>query len=750
MKSEPVVRAVADAAPVPAPRTPERKRQDKRDPRLSVARLFSEEKAKLLWDSMPEEHRQDHFDSTNMPDDYGRAFRRQTINREKGWFTQAISFHGLPDPMIWELAWCIHQQVAEGYAITPERFQELRRGLVLAIEHGGPQARSARSLTALSHEDWAREVQGAVTRNGSARNRRLVTHVLHSVKHLQDRLAHAYHEGEWWQLDVWNPGLDRRIPQREHEPWGRSVANFSQLTTNWLREAAKWWLSVQLTTERYVWSSVKSRLDHLKWLQWYIDQVGCSGPQLVGLPEQLRPWLRGFVDSLNSHTVMSGPNKGGKLSKNTRRSTLVTIEAFYRWMYDNRAEAVSVLGDRRWGALGAHHCVLFRLEDKPRLTNQPPEDMALEDEVISKIAAGSGTLATPKSEGGLDDRQAFHALMLLIRTGRRMNEVLMMDFEPLLPLLTTSKQEDKEPDGFVARLAYQQTKITGGDPPTIPVDEEIVDIIRRQQEWAREFIAAQGAPEGTTPRYLFLQTRNNPLGMRPYASATFHARLGALTKTLSISDSVGRPVKISRTHTFRHTRATDLMNAGVPIHVVMRYLGHVTPSMTMHYAKTLAVTAEREFLRYKKVTADGRTAEVNPSDLYDLLHLDQRADRVLPNGWCMLPPRQVCSKGNACLTCDKFVTDASHRDELQHQLGQTEALIARRQAQFTARHGEPMGEDNIWLAGRLAETRALNKVLVALDQVKVREDGQLRAVRGAGVVDRPEPRSTMRRQEPTV
>ena len=163
--------------------------------------------------------------------------------------------------------------------------------------------------------------------------------------------------------------------------------------------------------------------------------------------------------------------------------------------------------------------------------------------------------------------------------------------------------------------------------------------------------------------------------------------------------------------------------------------------MTMHYAKTLAVTAEREFLRYKKVTADGRTAEVDPSDLYDLLHLDQRADRVLPNGWCMLPPKQVCSKGNACLTCDKFVTDASHRDELQHQLQQSEALIARRQTQFAARHGEPMGEDNIWLAGRLSETRALTQVLVALDQIGVHDDGQLRAVRGAGAADRPEPLS---------
>ncbi|MFI7641636.1 hypothetical protein [Nonomuraea sp. NPDC049400] len=91
---------------------------------------------------------------------------------------------------------------------------------------------------------------------------------------------------------------------------------------------------------------------------------------LVDSPEKLRPWLLGFVESLNSHTAMTGPNKGGRLAKNSRRGPLVTVEAFYRWMYDNRAEAASVLGDRRWTGLGLQHTVLFRLEDKPRLTNR--------------------------------------------------------------------------------------------------------------------------------------------------------------------------------------------------------------------------------------------------------------------------------------------------------------------------------------------------------------------------------------------
>ncbi len=32
-----------------------------------------------------------------------------------------------------------------------------------------------------------------------------------------------------------------------------------------------------------------------------------------------------------------------------------------------------------------------------------------------------------------------------------------------------------------------------------------------------------------------------------------------------------------------------------------------------------------------------------------MLELDRRTDRILPNWWCLLPPRQACDKGNACL-----------------------------------------------------------------------------------------------------
>jgi hypothetical protein len=157
--------------------------------------------------------------------------------------------------------------------------------------------------------------------------------------------------------------------------------------------------------------------------------------------------------------------------------------------------------------------------------------------------------------------------------------------------------------------------------------------------------------------------------------------------------------------------------------------------MTMHYAQTLAATHEREFLRFHKITADARPLAVDPRDLYDLLELDQRADRVLPNGYCMLPPRQVCERGNACLTCDKFATDASFVDEHQQQLGRLVDLVERRQQAFIDRTGQPMSTEHVWLQQRHREQHALRAIIDRLNSPELGGN----AIRGAGASARTDP-----------
>ena len=151
----------------------------------------------------------------------------------------------------------------------------------------------------------------------------------------------------------------------------------------------------------------------------------------------------------------------------------------------------------------------------------------------------------------------------------------------------------------------------------------------------------------------------------------------------------------------------------------------------MHYAKTLAAISEREFLRYKKVTADGKEYERDPAEMFEALALDKRTDRILPNGYCTLPPRQACDKGNACLACTKFVTDASFNEVLSRQREETARLVQQRQAAHIQRFGESMTRDNIWLRGRTDELAALDSILLATKAV-LGEDNTTVPVRGAG------------------
>ena len=119
------------------------------------------------------------------------------------------------------------------------------------------------------------------------------------------------------------------------------------------------------------------------------------------------------------------------------------------------------------------------------------------------------------------------------------------------------------------------------------------------------------------------------------------------------------------------------------------------------------------------------------------------AHRILPNGCCLLPPRQTCGKGNACLTCDKFATDVTFLPELTTQRARTAQLIDERGAAFTTRTGQQMGADNVWLAGRRQEQDALDRIITALEQAQP-DHTPVTAVRGAGVTAREETLTTGR------
>ena len=145
---------------------------------------------------------------------------------------------------------------------------------------------------------------------------------------------------------------------------------------------------------------------------------------------------------------------------------------------------------------------------------------------------------------------------------------------------------------MVARLRYQQTKIDGA-PETILVGADVVKIIREQQAWVRE--RWKLGPDETV-RYLFPKLAGNRKGTRAWTTSYYDQTLRKFSVMLDLRDSDGQPLSYSRSHRLRHTKATTLLNAGAPIHVVQRYLGH--------YAGDLC-QVDHVVVRYRRAAAAG-------------------------------------------------------------------------------------------------------------------------------------------------
>ncbi|MFI6476227.1 tyrosine-type recombinase/integrase [Streptomyces sp. NPDC050516] len=698
------------------------RRTTKSDPRLGQLNLFSQEVNERLAHELPPEIRATaRFTRATMPAHWLDAILQNGTSYRQRQKSVALDFQHLPPAMVTEFTWAVERQVHLGMNVNAELTTKLAHhiGLVLAL----PQHRSLASLLELPRDQWVHVIRKAALRRGEPLAARQLNYLGSALGRYLDLLVHVYHQGAWWELNVWNPFLDTRIPLRAHEPRRQNLVYFSHLTTPWLREAAKWWLARQLERDVYTWTTVFTRQYNLVWYQRYLDTAGCDGPHIVDDQRQLGHWIQDFRRWLGQQRCGTGARRGQVLGPVQRRAAITAPECLYRFMFEERHTAATDLQEPRWLHLGPQHAALFRFGDKPTPPQAPPPELVLSDAVIGDIARHSELLALPKAEGGFGMEQLVRVLGLLIKTGRRISEILMLDFDPLVAI------PFPDPNGHTARLRYQQTKIITDDN-TILVDQEVVDLIRQQQHYARSFMADHGR-DGTEPKYLFLAANHNRNGDRNLPESTVHLHLSIFAKQVDLRDELGKRVKISRTHTFRHTKATSLLNAGVPLHVAMRYMGHKTPAMFLHYARTQSTVAEREFPRYKKITASGQEYERDPAEMFEALSLDRRTDRVLPNGYCTLPPRQACNKGNACLSCTKFVTDATFADALLRQHDETRELVQRRQAAHRERFGENMNEDNVWLQGRNEEIAALTAILHTIDSVH-REDGTIVPLRGAG------------------
>ena len=651
-----------------------------------------------------------------------------------------ISLDGLPESMRHELLWWLCSLHAGGERVNS---WSLLGWVRVAVTLAADPARGVCSFAGLAVEEWI--VAGRrqfYDRHGRLPGAWFEHNHRAAIARLCVAVERACGAGEWWRADVWEPRRDPRIPVREHEALGNARLRFAEISQPWLREAIKWFFACALEQGVLAWSSLPGYRTYLgSYFSQFLLEAGIDDPRLASSEAELRAVALSFLSCLRERRGRRG---GRPLSGTSVGLSQSAVQGFYLFMADHRHEAAKALGEPRWAELSDAHARLWRVGEFVRRDRGTGPADYIDPEALARIVSHLDILALgrdqtktvvvdgkPREVAGRGDPQAMRAFLLEVLTGRRINEILLIDPEPLIPLPGLSPADaEHDPEALVARLRYRQTKIAGA-PDTILVEREVVNIVCEQQRWLQQHLAAINPASRPAPRYLFVAWKSNRNGSQPYSANTLRGLLLGLARELEIRDQHGRLVDFQRTHRMRHTRATELLNRGAPIHVVQRYLGHLSPEMSMRYAATLPKTHEREFLRFKKLGSDGRELGLDPADIYEMVQLSRHTDRILPNGVCLLPPVKRCERGNACLTCDHFATDARHLPELQTQLEDTEALIERRREHHLKRTGRQMTDDNVWLEQRLAEGRSLMAIIAALQAA---EEGQ--AVRGAGVAGR--------------
>jgi hypothetical protein len=429
-----------------------------------------------LWASVPPGMRLPRLSAGTVPQFYRGGFA------EGNPAGTVIDVSGLPSPMRQEMTWCVFRVIELGGRIQVQGAAMLARRLTEITAAAG--AAGPRSLTGLTARAWLQQISLAVhRRRGQLPAASSLTQMRQVLLRFLWLLDLACDTRPWWQRESWHPVEDPRVPVRLHEPQGRHALHFHRITAGWLRRAAQWHGKVALETGLLRWSTLGRRVFSLTVFDAFLAGRGISEPRLDADPARVRHLMLDFLGHVKASRASRGPTTGQPVSAAHAKTILVNVEQFYLFMHDNRDEAATATGDPAWREPGAEHAGFWRIRELPRPGRRDPALDIIDDAAMTQVMAGIGLLGDSAADGGLDDPQAMRATMLQARLGRRISEILMLDADPLLPP-GPGAQPAAGPGALTARLRYQQTKIDGA-PDTIPVDAEVVAIIREQQEMGR-------------------------------------------------------------------------------------------------------------------------------------------------------------------------------------------------------------------------------------------------------------------------
>ena len=334
-----------------------------------------------------------------------------------------------------------------------------------------------------------------------------------------------------------------------------------------------------------------------------------------------------------------GPNGDGKT---------VGMTVFHHDLVDLRVFFEDIA---EWGWAAAPQRRLIFLSDLPRLPEPLPR--ALPADIDRALMA---------AVSDLDDPFARVGLTVLRATGMRAGELLDLELGCIVDF----------GGGHGSWLRVPVGKL--GTDRMVPLDP---GPLRLLDAW----IAKRG-PQRSLPHPRDGHLADFVFTERGQRIGAHRLRVGLHTAIAAadLRDPAGDPLHITL-HQLRHTFGTTLANAGMSLPALMTLMGHVTPEMTLRYAR-LASPTIRDAYNTAMAKANGRrslfviAAGSNQSvpTKVDWLHAEMLKTR-LAHGFCSREPvAGACAYANICEQCDNFVPDHDRAQLLSEQLDDIRAL----------------------------------------------------------------------------
>jgi len=310
--------------------------------------------------------------------------------------------------------------------------------------------------------------------------------------------------------------------------------------------------------------------------------------------------------------------------------------------------------------------LLFK-EDFPKKPIKADEDI--------KFVSENVLVQLEENIENIKPQEYIPVVIILRASGWRISDVLALRYDNCL---------EKTTSGWWLKGDIQKTDVLNH---RVPITDEIAAVVKAQAELMEEKSNKDNNPD----KLLFARLNGKRKGKPPLRRDTQEA-LNRLAKDCNIVDDQGNIFHF-KTHAFRHTKGVELINSGMNLLHVQKWMAHASPEMTNRYARILDTTMRKSWEEAVKngvfrIDTDGNPRKVDISELenedeIEWEYIRYNLDAVrMPLGYCLKPSKVECKHQlNPCLNCRNLCTTPDFIPQYELEIQEVKHVIERGRAQ---------------------------------------------------------------------